>query len=70
MVGVQSRVFEQFPGEFTHHRDYIDIQTFFYSRDYAISVILSYGSKVVIVSLDDLKDDLIQTIKIQGYIIA
>lgn len=58
----QTRVFEQFPEEFIHHRDFIDVQTIFYSRDYAISVILSYGAKVKIISPDDLKDDLSQTI--------
>lgn len=58
----QPRVFEQFPGEFTHHGDFVDVQTIFYSRDYAVSVILSYGSKVEILSPVDLKDDLIQQI--------
>ncbi|WP_152658173.1 YafY family protein [Oceanobacillus sp. CFH 90083] len=55
----QPQVFEQFPGEFTHHGDFVEVQTTFYSRDYALSVILSYGSQVEILSPDDLKKDLI-----------
>ncbi|MBX0320361.1 helix-turn-helix transcriptional regulator [Shouchella clausii] len=58
----QPRVFEQFPEKFIHHGDFIDVQTIFYSRDYAVSVILSYGAKVKIISPNDLKDDLAQTI--------
>ncbi|MBD1379455.1 helix-turn-helix transcriptional regulator [Metabacillus arenae] len=58
----QPRVFEQFPGEFTHHGDFIDVQTTFYSREYAVSVILSFGAKVEILSPDDLKKDLIEKI--------
>ncbi|ALC81234.1 MULTISPECIES: helix-turn-helix transcriptional regulator [Bacillus] len=59
----QPQVFEQFPGEFTHHGDFIDVQTTFYSRDYAISAILSYGTKVKIISPDELKQDLIIKMK-------
>lgn len=59
---VQSRVFEQFPGEFTNHVDFIEVQTFFYSREYALSVILSYGSMVKILSPEDLKKDLIEKV--------
>ncbi|OZU89057.1 transcriptional regulator [Virgibacillus indicus] len=61
-LSAQERVLEQFPVEFTHHGDFIDVKTIFYSRDYAISVILSYGKNIKIISPDDLKDDLIQTI--------
>jgi predicted DNA-binding transcriptional regulator YafY len=60
---VQERVMEQFQGEFTRSGDFIDVQTIFYTRDYAISVILSYGSKVEIVSPDELKDDFIQQLE-------
>jgi predicted DNA-binding transcriptional regulator YafY len=60
---VQERVMEQFQGEFTLCGDFIDVQTIFYSRDYAIPVILSYGSKVEIVSPDELKDDFIQQLE-------
>ncbi|TCJ04708.1 helix-turn-helix transcriptional regulator [Cytobacillus praedii] len=59
-LSAQPRVFEQFPGEFTHHGDFIDVQTIFYSREYAISIILSYGEKVEIISPVELKDDLMQ----------
>lgn len=57
------RVFEEFPGEFTSNENFIDVQTIFHSRDYAISTILSYGSKVKIIFPNDLKDDLNETIK-------
>lgn len=59
----QPRVFEQFPGESTHHGNFVDVKTVFYSRDYALSVILSYGSKVEILSPDDLKRDLMEKVK-------
>jgi predicted DNA-binding transcriptional regulator YafY len=57
------RVLEQFPGEFTHHGGFVEVQTIFYSREYALSVILSYGSKVEILSPDNLKKDLIEKMK-------
>lgn len=56
------RVFEQFPGEFTNQGSFIDVQTIFYSSEYAVSVILSYGKKVEIISPDYLKDELLQQI--------
>ncbi|WP_342028646.1 YafY family protein [Salibacterium halotolerans] len=56
------RVFEQFPGKFTNHGAFIDVQTIFYSREYAVSVILSYGEKVEIISPDYLQDELLQQI--------
>lgn len=62
-LDTQQRVFEQFPEEYTAHENFIDVKTVFYSRDYAISVILSYGANVEIVSPESLKDDLIQMIK-------
>ncbi len=58
----QQRVFEQFPEEFTQHEDFVDVKTIFYSREYALSVILSYGTKVEILSPDDLKEDLIEKV--------
>lgn len=54
------QVFEQFPGACTHHEDFVEVQTTFYSREYALSVILSYGTQVEIISPDDLKQDLIE----------
>lgn len=61
-LSAQPRVFEQFAGEFTLHGDFIDVQTIFYSREYAISVILSYAEKVEIISPVELKNDLMQKI--------
>ncbi|MGW9127154.1 helix-turn-helix transcriptional regulator [Paenibacillus chitinolyticus] len=58
----QPRVYEQFQGECTHHGDYIDVHTVFYSQEYAISIILSYSSKVTIISPDELKQDLMEKI--------
>ncbi|MFA1819349.1 helix-turn-helix transcriptional regulator [Virgibacillus oceani] len=67
-LSVQTRVFEQFPGAFTLQGDFIEVKTIFYSREYAVSVILSYGSKVEIRSPDELKDDLIQEVNEIGKI--
>lgn len=61
-LSAQPRVFEQFAGEFTLQGDFIDVQTIFYSREYAISVILSYAEKVEIISPVELKNDLMQKI--------
>ena len=58
----QPRVFEQFQGECTDHGDYIDVHTVFYSQEYAISIILSYSSKVTIISPDELKQALMEKI--------
>ncbi|QQK75444.1 YafY family transcriptional regulator [Salicibibacter cibarius] len=59
----QPRVFEQFPGEYIFHGDFVDVQTIFYSKEYALSVILSYGTMVEILSPDELKQDLIDKLK-------
>lgn len=61
-VTAQPRVFEQFRGECTYYGDYIDVNTVFYSREYAMSVVLSYSSKVTIVSPEELKQDLLEKI--------
>ncbi|GAB2539776.1 helix-turn-helix transcriptional regulator [Gracilibacillus alcaliphilus] len=58
----QPRVFEQFPGECTYYGNFVDVKTVFYSNEYALSVILSYGTKVEILSPDGLKQDLIEKI--------
>jgi predicted DNA-binding transcriptional regulator YafY len=57
------RVLEQFKGEYTIEDGYIDVHTIFYSKEYALSVILSYGSKVKIISPEELKDDVMQTLQ-------
>jgi predicted DNA-binding transcriptional regulator YafY len=62
----QPRVLEQFKGECTFFGSHIEVNTVFYSLDYALSVILSFGSKVVILSPEGLKRKLLeQTIEIQ-----
>ncbi|MDQ0114179.1 helix-turn-helix transcriptional regulator [Paenibacillus harenae] len=58
----QPRVFEQFPGVCSLHGTYIDVDTVFYSTDYAISVILSFGAKAEIVSPSSLKAELLEQI--------
>jgi predicted DNA-binding transcriptional regulator YafY len=58
----EPRVTEQFQGECRHLGSHIEVETVFYSWDYALSVILSYGPKVVVVSPPELKDALLQTI--------
>lgn len=62
-IAARQRVLEQFPGECTHHGTHIDVKTIFYVREYALSVILSYGSKVEIMEPDDLKHDLMKAIE-------
>lgn len=55
----RTRVLEQFPGECTYLGDYIDVHTTFYTKEYALSVITSYGTKVDIVSPGELRDDIV-----------
>ncbi|MBP1989753.1 helix-turn-helix transcriptional regulator [Paenibacillus eucommiae] len=59
----QPRVLEQFQGECIHRGDHIEVHTDFYSREYAISIILSFGSKVKIIAPDDLMKDFIRQLK-------
>ncbi|MDF2649412.1 MAG: YafY family transcriptional regulator [Paenibacillus sp.] len=59
----QPRVLEQFQGECTHREEHIDVHTVFYTREYALSIILSYGSYVEIITPDELKHDLLEKIK-------
>lgn len=58
----RQRVLEQFAGECVHQGTHIDVKTIFYVREYALSVILSYGSKVEIIEPNDLKEDLMEAI--------
>lgn len=58
-LNARPRVFEQFPEEWTYHGDFVEVKTIFYSKEYALSVILSYGSQVEILSPNKLKKDLI-----------
>lgn len=57
------RVAEQFLGECVPQGNYIDVHKVFYSKEYAISVILSYGTNVEIISPEELKLDLLNAIK-------
>lgn len=57
------RVTEQFPEAFISVEGYVDVHTIFYTTAYAISVILSYGSKVEILSPPELKEDLLQELE-------
>ncbi len=54
---VRTRVLEQFPGECEYRGDSIDVRTTFYKKEYALSVIVSYGTDVEIVSPAELRDD-------------
>lgn len=57
------RVLEQFPGECVYHGDYIDVHTTFYKKEYALSVIASYGTEIHVVSPDALQNDVIAHIE-------
>lgn len=60
---VRTRVLEQFPGECVYQGDWIDVYTTFYKKEYALSVIASYGMNVEIVSPAELQDDVIAHIE-------
>ncbi|TDQ40713.1 putative DNA-binding transcriptional regulator YafY [Aureibacillus halotolerans] len=60
---VKQRVIEQFPDEYEELGDVIDVHTVFYSKEYALSVALSYGDDVRIMAPTELKDELLETIK-------
>jgi predicted DNA-binding transcriptional regulator YafY len=62
-IHAQPRVGDQFPGEWEQIEDKIEVHTVFYKREYAISVILSYGTKVEIISPEDLKIDVFKQLK-------
>ncbi|WP_019535192.1 helix-turn-helix transcriptional regulator [Paenibacillus ginsengihumi] len=62
-LSASMRVLEQFPGECTVQGDRIDVHTTFYTKEYALSVIVSYGTKVDIVSPVELRNDVIDHIE-------
>ncbi|GBF75678.1 transcriptional regulator [Paenibacillus sp. 598K] len=62
-LSVRIRVLEQFPGECTYQGNCIEVRTVFYKKEYALSVIVSYGTNVDIVSPDELQDDVITYIE-------
>ncbi len=57
------RVTEQFPEAFISGEGLLDVRTVFYTKAYAISVILSYGAKVEIISPPELKEELLQELE-------
>lgn len=57
------RVSEQFPDACASSEGCLDVQTIFYTKAYAISVILSYGAKVEILSPPELKEDLLKELE-------
>lgn len=59
----KQRVSEHLLGEFSDYGSHIEVETVFYSLDYALSVLLSYGSNVVVLSPPELKDALLTTIR-------
>lgn len=58
-LSVRTRVLEQFPGECEYFGDRIEVRTTFYRKEYALSVIASYGTHVEIVSPEALRDEII-----------
>lgn len=62
-LSVRTRVLEQFPGECAYQGDCVEVRTTFYKKEYALSVITSYGTNVEIISPDDLQRDVIAHIE-------
>lgn len=60
---VKRRVKEQFPNEWQEMEKGIRVETLFYDKDYALTVILSYGSHVTLISPDTLRTSLLDRIK-------
>lgn len=60
---VQARVLEQFAGECVLCGDGIEVHTTFYKKEYALSVIASYGTHVEIVAPAELRDNVIAHIE-------
>jgi predicted DNA-binding transcriptional regulator YafY len=56
-------VLDHFSEEFTVHKDYIDVQTRFYSTEHAVMTILGYGDKVKIISPDEIRTAFLATLK-------
>ncbi|MFF2888830.1 helix-turn-helix transcriptional regulator [Paenibacillus sp. NPDC057967] len=59
----QPRIFEQFQGQCTHRGTHIDVHTLFFSPAYALSVILSFGPIVEIISPEDLRQQLLNQLE-------
>ncbi|WP_020618265.1 helix-turn-helix transcriptional regulator [Paenibacillus daejeonensis] len=56
----QTRVQDQFGEACEHHETHIDVHTVVYSREYALSVALSYGTKVIIMEPTALRAELLE----------
>ncbi|WP_435923486.1 helix-turn-helix transcriptional regulator [Paenibacillus sp. DYY-L-2] len=59
----EPRVSEQFAGQCRYSGDHIEVETVFYTEAYALSVVLSYGSKVIVLSPPELKEALFREIR-------
>ncbi|MCA1295471.1 YafY family transcriptional regulator [Paenibacillus sp. alder61] len=57
------RAMEQFPRGYVMRDGHLEVKTVCYTKDYALSIVLSYGTEVTILSPDSLKEDLLQKIK-------
>lgn len=62
-LSARMRVLEQFPGECEYLGDRIEVRTTFYKKEYALSVIASYGTTVDILAPEGLRDDMIAHIE-------
>lgn len=58
---VQQRVMEQFPDECELINGALDVHTVVYDPDYAVSLVLSYGSNVLVLAPDELKYSIKET---------
>ncbi|WP_010275600.1 helix-turn-helix transcriptional regulator [Paenibacillus senegalensis] len=61
-LAARHRVMEQFGEACVCTQDHIDVHTVFYQPSYAVSVVLSYGAEVTVISPEELKQSVLQTI--------
>lgn len=59
----EPRVSEQFAGQCSDEGEHIEVKTVFYTVEYALSVVLSFGSEVVVMSPPELKEALLVTLQ-------
>ncbi len=52
---VRRRVQEQFPEAYKESDGCLDVRTLIYRQDYAVSLVLSYGSSVIVLAPDELR---------------
>lgn len=60
---VQSKVDEQFSGKWVKTEKGLSVETEFYDKQYALSVILSYTNKVKVIEPDWLRKDLVNVLR-------